>query len=138
MRFWDSSALVPLVVPQRASERVDRWFRESPLAMWTLTTVEVSSALWRLVREGTIREPDALRAEARVEELADGSHLVAEVEAVKSAARRLLRVHALRGADALQLGAALVWAAGYPHGKTLHTFDDRLALAARREGFEVP
>jgi hypothetical protein len=57
---------------------------------------------------------------------------------VKGLARRLLRVHALRAADALQLGAALVWAGGRPQGKVLLTLDERLALIAKREGFEVP
>jgi hypothetical protein len=39
--------------------------------------------------------------------------------------------------DALQLGAALHWAEGHPQGRTLHTLDSRLALAAEREGFAV-
>jgi hypothetical protein len=56
---------------------------------------------------------------------------------VKSIAIRLLRVHALRAADALQLAAALVWADGVPSGSVLHTHDRRLATAAEREGFEV-
>ena len=34
--------------------------------------------------------------------------------------------------------AALHWAEGYPAGRTLHTFDSRLAAAAQREGFVVP
>ena len=45
------------------------------------------------------------------------------------AARRLLRVNALRASDALQLAAALTWA-GTGEGHRLATFDDRLALAA--------
>ena len=56
---------------------------------------------------------------------------------MKALAVRLLRVHPLRGADALQLGAALVWADGAPSGLVLHTLDRRLALAAEREGFRV-
>jgi hypothetical protein len=56
---------------------------------------------------------------------------------VKTLAGRLLRVHALRASDALQLGAALVWASARADGKRLHTLDERLALAARREGFSV-
>lgn len=85
-----------------------------------------------------MQETDAQLAESRAQELAAASYTVADIEAVKAMARRLLRVHALRAADALQLGAALVWAGGRPQGKTLHTLDDRLALAGRREGFEVP
>jgi len=56
---------------------------------------------------------------------------------VKQNAARLLRAHPLRAADALQLGAALLWANGKPAHKILHTFDQRLAEAGTREGFRV-
>ncbi len=106
--------------------------------MWTLTPIEVTSALWRLVREGILAEDDARRADHRAAELAAASHLVVDVESVKSLGQRMIRVHALRAADALQLAAGLFWSGGRPESKVLHTFDDRLALAARREGFDVP
>ena len=138
MRFWDTSAVVPLVVRQSASAKTDRWYAEDPaIAIWTLTTVEIASALWRLRREGALKEEDTRNAESRSEELASGSFVVADVDSVKTLAVRLLRVHSLRAADALQLAAALVWSGNRPHGKTLHTLDERLALAARREGFVV-
>lgn len=139
MRFWDSSAVVPLLVRQAPSARADRWFAaDQRIALWTLTPVEITSALWRLVRDGGLAEDEAHAADLRAQELAAASHTVADVERVKGIARRVLRVHVLRAADALQLAASLVWAAGAPHGKTLHTLDERLALAARREGFDVP
>lgn len=139
MRFWDSSAVVPLLVRQKASALVDRWIAEDPdLVIWTLTPVEVGSALRRLVREGALPERLALQAEERGDEVTAASHVVIDVEGAKDQARRLLRLHALRAADALQLGAALLWARGSPAGKILHTFDERLATAAAREGFRVP
>jgi predicted nucleic acid-binding protein len=138
MRFWDSSALVPLVVRQRTSSAADRWLKEdAEIAVWALTPLEITSALWRLVREGTLTEDDALRADVRTDELASGSYAVVDLEAVKSRGRRLLRLHALRAGDASQLAAALLWAADSPQGRVFHTLDDRLALAARREGFSV-
>ena len=45
--------------------------------------------------------------------------------------------HPLRAADALQLGAALVAADGDPQSLELVTLDNRLAEAARLEGFSV-
>jgi hypothetical protein len=138
MRFWDGSALVPLVLQQSGSAEVERWLAEDPEAVtWTLTRVEVVSALRRLVRDGELPENAASRAEALLAELLTHTHVVADVERVKEHACRLLRVHALRGADSLQLGAALAWADGPPAGLTLHTFDRRLGLAAAREGFRV-
>jgi predicted nucleic acid-binding protein len=139
VRFWDSSAVVALLIRQKASPRADQWFRDDrAIALWTLTSVEITSALWRLVRENALDEEAARMAESRADELSAASHSVVDVESVTTLARRLLRTHNLRAADAMQLGAALVWSAGTPRGKVVHTFDDRLAAAARREGFDVP
>jgi predicted nucleic acid-binding protein len=138
VRFWDSSAVVPLLVSQAGTERADAWFREDrELVLWTLTGVEIASVLWRLVRDGALAEADARVAEQRAAELAAASRVVVDVDAVKVYARRLLRVHALRATAALQLGAALVWAGGRPEGRSLCTLDERLASAAHREGFLV-
>lgn len=104
---------------------------------WTLTPVEIVSALWRLVRDGALRERAARDAESVTEELLAHAHVVADVERVTGLARRLLRVHPLRAADALQLGAAILWADGHPGGLVMHTLDRRLGDAAGREGFRV-
>ena len=56
---------------------------------------------------------------------------------VRETAIRLLRVHPLRSADSLQLAAAFVAAEGRPSTLEFVTLDDRLALAAQREGFIV-
>jgi hypothetical protein len=127
-----------LLIEQHQSERVDRWFAEDgQLALWTLTPVEITSALWRQVRAGLLNEGSALNAEARSHELMAFAHVVVDIEMSKALAQRLLRVHALRAGDALQLGAALVWSNGRPEGRIVHTLDERLALAARLEGFEI-
>jgi predicted nucleic acid-binding protein len=57
-------------------------------------------------------------------------------EEVRLQCRRLLRVHALRAADALQLAAALVWTGRMDEGEFV-VADGRLAEAARLEGFGV-
>jgi predicted nucleic acid-binding protein len=137
--FWDSSAVVPLLVEQDASSQVATWFAsDGSLVLWTLTPVEVLSAFRRLVREGALEEAAAGLAETRLAELVRVCHVVIDVEPVKSLAARLLRMHTLRAFDALQLGAALHWVEGHPQGRTLHTLDSRLAVAAQREGFLVP
>ena len=139
MKFWDSSAVVPLLVEQEPSSRVANWATtDDAMVLWTLTPVEVVSALRRLVREKVLQEEVARFAEARMEEIVRACHVVIDVEPVKTLATRLLRLHPLRAFDALQLGAALHWAEGHPQGRTLHTLDSRLALAAQREGFLVP
>ena len=52
VRFWDTSALVPLVVAEHATKRSERWLREDPeVLVWTLTRAELLSALARRRRE---------------------------------------------------------------------------------------
>ncbi len=138
MRFWDTSAVLPLVVEQASSPEAERWATGDPnIVVWTLTRVEAVSALRRLVREGALPESEARGAEEVLEEILARAHTVADVEPVKETACRLLRTHALRAADALQLGAALEWAEASARGLVFVTLDQRLALAAEREGFKV-
>jgi predicted nucleic acid-binding protein len=108
------------------------------MVLWTLTSVEVVSAFRRLVREQALEEDGARLAERRLDHLVRTCHVVTDVPAVKELATRLVRLHSLRAFDALQLGAALLWAEGHPEGRTLHTLDGRLGSAAQREGFVVP
>jgi predicted nucleic acid-binding protein len=116
----------------------ERWIAEDgAVVAWTLTFVELVSALRRQVREGGASEAIARQAEELAGELLARAHVVSDVDGVKTIAVRLLRVHALRVADALQLGAAVAWSGGRPEGAILHTFDRRLGDAASREGFRV-
>ncbi len=138
MRFWDSSALVPLVMDEPTSELATGWLREDDaLIVWAFTEVEIVSALERRVREGALEPGQALAAGDLAEELIAAAYVVTASEAVKAHAKRLLRTHPLRAADSLQLAAALVWTEGAPAGAVVHTLDARLGLAARREGFRV-
>jgi predicted nucleic acid-binding protein len=132
VRFWDSSAVVPLIVAQAASAQVDGWLSEDPeLALWTLTSVELASAIRRLVREGVLGEREANAAEARADELVKASHVIINVETVKSQARRLLRLHPLRAADAMQLAAGVGVGGGASRGST-HSHPGRPACARGR------
>jgi predicted nucleic acid-binding protein len=138
MRFWDSSAVVPLVVRQPSSAQTDRWLSaDADVAIWTLTPVEVLSALRRLAREGSLGEDAARAGEDALGRIVPYTHVVIDVERVKRVAGGLLRLHPLRAADALQLAAALTWADGSPGDRVVHTFDPRLGLAASREGVRV-
>lgn len=137
MRFWDTSGIVPLLLEQEASPSVTRLLSDDPeMAAWWGTSVECASAAARLRREErlTVAEEDAvLQLVARLRE--SWSEVRPSAEVVDHATR-LLRIHPLKAADALQLAAARVWA-GSGAGAELVTFDERLALAARLEGFRV-
>lgn len=137
MRFWDSSALVPLLVEEPASDRLERILREDPLVVaWWASPVECWSALSRRRREGGLtlaQEEDARRA---LEMLASSWAEVLPSDELRETAGRLLRVHALRAADSLQLAAALTWAGPSREGE-LVVLDERLGEAARLEGLGV-
>ena len=107
------------------------------MLVWWATEIECASAITRLEREGALEPPVVDEAFERLKRLAGGWHEVDASDAVREAAVRFLRVHPLRAADALQLAAAFVAAERRPSSLEVITLDDRLAFAARREGFVV-
>lgn len=138
MKFWDSSALVPLVSREPSSRRCQRLLRQDPAVVtWVLSRVEIRSALIRKRRRQGISADELRESWVRVEELAQSW---SEVQSLDLAIRRALRaldLHDLRAGDALQLGAALV-ACGDDAGRlSFVVLDERLAKAAEREGFPV-
>jgi uncharacterized protein len=138
MRFWDTSALVPLILEEPASRACRRELRAEPgMVVWTLTRVEIVSAVQRRVREASLTAAEAATALRRLEERAARWTEVESLAAVRLRAERLLALHALRAADALQLGAALTYCAELPRGRVFLTRDGELGAAAAREGFTV-
>ena len=138
MRFWDASAIVPLVVNEAATPNVEALFRADPgQVVWCLTEVEVHSALARRDRDGSLEREPAATARKSLEELARSWEEIVVLDTVRSRAIRLLRAHPLRATDALQLAAALVVCDERPEGLPFVSLDDRLSDAARKEGFPV-
>jgi uncharacterized protein len=136
--FWDSSAVVPLIVAQAATAQARELHQSDPaMLVWWATPVECLAAVARHERDGRLSRPGAERARADVGMLAAAWSEVLAGEEVREHAGRLLLRHRLRAADALQLAAALTWARGRPRQHAIATLDDRLAEAARREGFSL-
>jgi predicted nucleic acid-binding protein len=138
VRFWDSSAVVPLLVPELASEPIRRLHASDPVVIvWWGAEVECVSAVARADRLGRLSTPGAVEGFRRLVALRKGWHEIEPSEEVREAAKRLLRVHDLRAADALHLAAAFVAAETRPASLEFVCLDDRLRLAAGREGFAV-
>jgi predicted nucleic acid-binding protein len=138
LRFWDSSAIVPLTVTEASTDAMRAIAEEDPvMCVWWATELECVSALARLEREGALSDTAMTVALERLDVLTESWNEVQPVVAVRGAARRLLRVHTLGAADALQLAAAVIAAEGQPASLEIVTLDERLAAAARREGFTV-
>ena len=55
MRYWDASALVPLVVAEPTSSLVREWLAEDEqIITWVWTRTEIVSAIERRTREGSL------------------------------------------------------------------------------------
>lgn len=136
MRFWDSSAVVPLLVAEAESTAMLRLHDSDPVMVaWWATEIECVSAIARRHRIGQL--PDEVLADAmgRLASLSAAWHEVEPGEEVRESAKRFLRVHDLRAADALQLAAAFFLSEARPSTVEFVSLDDRLVAAARREGF---
>lgn len=138
MKFWDTSAIVPLLVIEPTTETARSVLTgDSSVVVWWGTRTECVSALNRQIREGSLRIEDERQARAVLKQLADAWSEVQPSESLRGTAERLLAVHALRAADALQLSAALQWCQRQPMNKDLVSFDARLRDAAYKEGFTI-
>ncbi|MGE5345449.1 MAG: type II toxin-antitoxin system VapC family toxin [Acidithiobacillales bacterium] len=138
MRFWDSSALVPLLALERTSASLRELLdSDRGVCLWWAARTECLSGLYRRLREGNITGTDFEAARRRLLDLEGASSVAPPSEAIRARAERLLAVHPLRAADAFHLAAALVVAEDHPVDLPFVTLDDRLAEAARREGFSV-
>jgi hypothetical protein len=138
VRFWDSSAVVPIVFDEPASTRIRQLAEDgSGLEVWWATVVECVSAIARRERRGELDADRIREARATLDGLASGWIEVPPIDRVRDAARRIVSIHDLRAADAFQLAAARAASDERPETLPFVTLDDRLALAAQREGFPV-
>jgi uncharacterized protein len=138
VRYWDTSAIVGLLVDEAASVSVHREHADdNEMTTWWATEVECVSALARMEREGRLSAGAVGDAFRRLDRLAAGWVEILPSSRLRTTAERLLRVHALRAGDALQLAAAVIAADDRPESLPVVTRDVRLALAAEREGFRT-
>jgi predicted nucleic acid-binding protein len=136
MRFWDTSALVALLIPGDATPFAQRTLASDELvSAWWATPVECASAIARLERQGDVTPAEAAAAFSELQTMKHSWHRVPATEDLQNIAIRLLRVHPLRAADALQLAAAVVASDRRPATLEFVCLDSRLNEAASREGF---
>jgi len=129
---------MPLLVEETASSAMEKALTEDPRVIaWWATTIECVSAICRLEREQSLTPEGAVEALNNLDSLKTTWHEVQPVEQVRMTARRLLRVHPLRAADAMQLAAALAASEQRPETFTIVSLDGRLNTAAEREGLTI-
>lgn len=138
MKFWDSSAVVPLLVEEKSTSWATKLYGGDPVVLvWWGTEVECVSAIVRLERRRAASATDLAQAIQRLQALRTSWQEIQAVEVVKETATRMLRVHDLRAADSLQLAAAIIASQHRPSSLEFVSLDERLKSAARREGFAL-
>ena len=138
MKFWDSSAVLPLCLHEPTTPNLKKLsVRDGAVVAWWGTSVECYSALARLRREQALSTVDETQARIVLHALMSTWTEIEPSMAVREQAGRVLLLHPLRAADALQLASAIVWANGQASGHEFVCLDQRLREAAQREGFTV-
>ncbi len=138
MKFWDTSAIVPLCIQEAATATVRDILDQDPsLVIWWGARTECTSAFMRRVREGQLTPKDVRVARHALDAVVQAGIEIQPSESVRGTAERLLGVHPLRAADALQLAAAIQWCQGLTVGNGFVVFDRRLREAGFAEGFTV-
>lgn len=138
MKFWDSSAILPLCLHEPQTPNLKKiCVRDGAVVAWWGTAVECYSAFARLRREQALSTADETQARTVLQVLMATWTEIEPSTAVRDQAGRVLLLHPLRAADAMQLAAAIVWANGQASGHEFVCLDHRLREAAQREGFTV-
>ncbi len=134
--FWDTSAILPLCCSQVFTTQSKKWLRKYPkIVVWWGTSVEISSGLARLKRNGDLTEKETIKALRLWEKLEKTCRIVSPVERVIELANALPENYGLPALDSFQLAAALVWCQEKPRRRPFVTADERLAKAAEKAGF---
>ena len=138
MRFWDTSAILPLCVQEPQTDRVQELVnQDGDLVVWWGALIEGYSAFARLRREEVWSSEEELQSRSLLARMSAHWTEVQPSNLVRDQAARVLLLHPLRAADALQLAAALVWSGGQTTSLEFVCLDHRLREAASREGFFV-
>ena len=138
MKFWDSSAIVPLLVVQERSKDVQQLLKEDRLmVVCAIAVFECYGALTRLLREGFLVRDSFSMAVLKLDKLIAAWKTVELGGALTEEVKRVLRVYPLRTADSIQLASAIISCEKQPSTGEFVCLDDKLAGCAEKEGFEV-
>ncbi len=138
MKYWDSSAIVPLLVTEAVSTSLMRLYKSDPIILaWWGTKVECTSALCRLERQKDLTAAETSNAIKLLNSLSDEWHSIEPTDNLRELSIRLLRVHNLAAADSLQLAAAIIAKETHVGKMEFVCQDERLVQAASKEGLNV-
>ena len=134
MKFWDTSALVPLVTKEEQTARMQQVMAsDQNVAVSFITPVELTSTIWRRGRR--YDHTSFRRSLFKIAEIESNWTLIDDLEPLIKTARQLITKHVLRSGDAIQLAAALLLAGEHPEDLPFVSLDRDLTRAAGEEGF---
>jgi hypothetical protein len=111
--------------------------RDPEVAFYWGAPLECASLLVAAQRQQRISPADLQKARIVLDHLRQLAFEVQPTDVVRARALRILSVHTLRAAAALELAAALIWCKEQTQGAGLVSLHEPLRLAAAREGFRV-
>ncbi len=136
--YIDASALVKRYVAERESEAVIELTAKADIvATSVVSRTELAAALARAARLGALDQDGARQAQRRFSREWPDFARVPITEALVARAERLAWDYELRGYDAVQLAAGLMWQESIGEDVLLATFDRQLWGAATRAGLQV-
>jgi predicted nucleic acid-binding protein len=96
MKFWDASAIVPLLMTEPTTKAVQTLAEKDPtMLVWWAAELECASAIVRLERDAALDDAAVTQAFHRLRQLAHTWHEVDPSDSIREAAVRILRVHHL-------------------------------------------
>ena len=139
MRFWDTSAILPLISQEPLSEEMRRLLEEDAgMVVWWATRVECVSAISRRVREGSFDPGQEASARGLLDDLSESWTEVRPASRLRVLAEQTLTTHpptAGRRRPPARLRPDLVRIP--TPGTPLHHPRRTLEKAASRLGFDV-
>ena len=135
--FWDTSAIIHICVPGQSASAARRVLGQHAVVVWWTARVEVPSVLERLRKEGAISPRAYVASRNRLEALLGSWREILPTDSLRELACVQLERFPIRAADALHLGAALIWCNQKPRARLYVCNDLRLGNAARQAGFTV-
>jgi predicted nucleic acid-binding protein len=133
--YLDTSALVKCYVTEAGSVETNAAVEEALLVGTVLISrAEMSAALAKAVRMGLLRRKEARAALEKFRAEWKDLVRIQATDVLVNRADLLAWEHGLRGYDALQLTAAMIWQETLGEPVTFATYDENLWKAAAKEG----
>jgi hypothetical protein len=138
VKFWVASAIVPLLVAETTTERLQALGQRDPdMLAWWGSAVGCASTLARLERDAALDPKSAELAFQRLRLVADAWHEIEPSEPVRENTVRFFSCACAAGRRCAAARRGLRCCGTPSASLQVVTLDDRLADAMRREGFAL-